>query len=414
VRRVLERLSVFIVAAGVPLCAWAQSTQQLRDRDPDLAGAKKVAAEIQQANFHWGRFYLMSRFRLSDAGYNETSYLPTSDTSGGLSLSVEAPHRLYYEPHRKTVFTAELIPAYHVVGRNLDGEDRISYLARGDAHFLFNHLYLDLYTQRADQLRAYAADVNVLARTRENETGLGGEWKYSSRTSGTFALRYRDSVYPEDRFGPGETPMALLDRNERNGRLAFHHRTFPLTSLFVAAEVSDYGFDNASYKEGRRQFYSVGANYDNGRTQLRAEVGPASLDFRAPEQRDFKGVLGSVGGSRAYSRWVFSARASRDLGFSIYVNNNYYIADSAYAGINYTATRRLTLRANSTYEIDNYDVPVNGRDRRDTISFTSVGFIYGVRRLRAGADVGWYERDSTNEGDVDSGIRYVLHLSYIP
>jgi len=409
---VLERLSVLIIAAALPAISFAQTNQELRDRDPDLAGAKKVAADLQQANFHAGHFYLLSRFRIADAGYSETSYLPTGN-GGGLSLTVEAPHRLYYVPHRKTVFTAELTPAYHVAG-DLDDDSRISYLARGDAHFLFNHLYLDVYTLRADQLRAHVADVNALARTREDESGVAGEWKYSSRTSTNFALRYRETEYPDDRFGPGQTPLALLDRNERNARVAFVHKTFPLTSLFVSGEASNYGFRYASYKESTRRFFGAGANYDNGRTQVRVEAGPGTLDFKAPGENDFSGILGSVAASRANGRWTYIGRVNRDVGFSIYEANNYYIADSAHAGVSYTATRRLTLRGNVTYEIDNYDTPLNGRDRRDTISFTSVGFNYGVRRLRAGVDVGWYERDSTYNGDVDSGIRYVLHLSFTP
>jgi hypothetical protein len=42
-----------------------------------------------------------------------------------------------------------------------------------------------------------------------------------------------------------------------------------------------------------------------------------------------------------------------------------------------------------------------------------VGFIYSFRRVRAGFDVGWYERDS-NFGDQEAGIRWLLNLSFSP
>ncbi|MGN6186436.1 MAG: hypothetical protein ACTHQM_22610 [Thermoanaerobaculia bacterium] len=400
----------------IPVVALAQQDQRLRDRDPRLEGSKKVTGELQETNFHWGAFYLLSRFRISDVGYTQ-SYVPTGDT-GGLSLSVEAPHRLYFVPNKKTIFTAELTPSYSFFNQN--SEDRqINYLARGDAHFLFNHLYRDVYTQRANQIRAHVADVNRLATVDERETGVAGELKYSSRTSAMFSARYRDIQYPDDRYQPKlpnglEVPVYLLERNERNMRLSLNHRTFPLTSLFVAGEVSDYGFTNAAYLDSKRLYYGAGFAYDNGRSSLRAEAGPMKLDFDDPNERDYDGFSATIDASRGTGRWNYYASAGRDIGFSIFDNNGYYVATSANTGVEYAATRRLSLRSGIVWERDAYDTVVAGVRRKDEYSFSSVGFSYGIRRLRTGLDVGWYERDSTAFGDEESGIRYVLHLSYTP
>lgn len=408
-----RRLSVLISILAIPVLASGQQTQQLRDRDPDLAGARQLAADLQRANFHLGPFYLLSRLRIADAGYNETAYLPTGESSRSFTLAVQAPQQLYFVPHKKTVFSVQFVPGYNFIGEG-DYKDRVDYLLRGDAHFLLNHLYLNVYTATADQLRAHVADVNRLARTKEDETGLAGEFKYSSRTSALFSARYRESEYPDDRFGEDEIPLALLDREERNARVSLLHKTFPRTSLFLAAEGSNYGFRNATYKDSTRRFYSGGFVWDTGRSQIRVEAGPGRLDFEDPLQHDFTGVLGSIRASRSSGRTTYHASAARDVGFAIFANNNYYVADVATVGVDRETTRRLTLRAGSTWERDKFEVPVAGNLREDTISFTSVGFSYGIRRLRAGVDVGWYERDTTFAGDTDSGIRYVLHLSFTP
>ena len=50
------------------------------------------------------------------------------------------------------------------------------------------------------------------------------------------------------------------------------------------------------------------------------------------------------------------------------------------------------------------DQPVLGQTRTDTISFSSVGFTYGIRRARLGADVGWYERAITAEAGYRVGL----------
>jgi hypothetical protein len=413
---VSQRVLWVAISIMIPVLAAAQQEQRLRDRDPRLEGAKRVTGELQETNFHWGSLYLLSRFRLSDVGYTQ-SYVPTGDENS-LSLGVEAPHRLYFVPHKKTIFTAELTPSYAFFNENEESR-QISYLARGDAHFLFNHLYLDVYTQRANQLRAHVADVNRLATVDERESGVAGELKYSSRTSALFSARYRSLEYPDDKFQPTgpnglEIPVYLLERNERNLRLSLNHKTFPLTSLFVAGEVSNYGFKNASYLDSQRLYYGAGFSYDNGRTGLRVEAGPMKLDFDDPNQRDFDGFSASAEANRGTGRWNFHIGGDRDIGFSIFDDNGYYVATSATTGVEYSATRRLSLRSGIIWERDVYDTPVGGLQRKDEYSFSSVGFSYGIRRLRTGLDVGWYERDSSAYGDQDSGIRYVLHLSYTP
>jgi hypothetical protein len=417
VRGVTLRFATVVVSVAIPLLAYGQ-IQNLRDRDPDLEAAKKLHSDLQQANFHSGTFYLWSRFRISDAGFSDTGYIPTGEQSGGLSISFEAPQRFYFVPRKKTIFTVDLIPGYSFFSSG-DRKGQFNYVARADAHFLWNHLYLDVYGARADQLRAHVADINRLATSREDELGVAGELKYSSRTSALFNVRYRDTAYPSDRYQPvlsntDFNPISLLARNERNARISLRHKTFPLTSLFASAEVSDYSFQTASYKDSRRTWFGGGFAYDSGRTQVRLEAGPLKLSFSDRREPSFSGYGASFNVSRANGRWTYTAGANHDLGFSVFANNNYFVANTATAGINYVATRRLSLRSSTAWERDDYDVEVRGHDRQDTTLFTSVGFNYHINRAQAGVDVGWYDRNSTYGGDVDSGIRYVLHLSFVP
>jgi len=414
---VYKRILFIAITSLIPLFASAQQDQRLRDRDPDLAAAKKLWGDLQQANFHTGPFYWMSRLRISDAGYTETGYLPTGNQSGGLSLTVEAPNRFYFVPRKKVIFSVDLNPSYSFFSEG-ERDRQFNYSARGDMHLLFNHLYLDVYALRADQLRAHVADINRLATAREDEVGVGGEFKYSSRTSALFSVRASEIRYPENRFQPDpdpeHIPIEVLDREERNGRLALHHKTFPRTSLFVAGERSEYDFPNKADYRSSRTYGGGGFAYDAGRTQVRLEVGATRLAFEDVSQPDFQGVTAQLNATRGNGRWTYYLNADRDLGFSIFLNNPYFVATSAAVGADLVTTRRLTLHARSVFERDEYEQPVLGRTRTDDISFSSVGFTYAIRRARLGADVGWYERDSTAFGDTDSGIRYVLRLSFTP
>jgi hypothetical protein len=411
------RVSSVLFTIIISVCAFGQQYQKLRDRDPDLAGSKKILEDIQQANIHYGSWYLMSRIRIADLGFSDTGYVPTGDQSGGISLSVEAPNRLYYRPRQKVIFTAEVIPGYSFFGDR--GTNQFNYSTRGDVHFLFNHLYLDAYVSRLDQLRAHVSDINRLATVRETVGGLAGEIKYSSRTSVLFNVDYTQTNYPNGRYQPrlpngSLLGINLLDRNQRDARVSLAHKTFPKTTVFLSAEASNYAFRRATYKDSMRVFAGGGLAWNSGRTQVRFEAGKVRLNFDDPAQRDYRGVSGQFTFGRTNGPWGFDGGVDRDLGFSITANNNYFISTVAHAGLSYQATRRLTLRTNAVRERDDFDEPVLGTDRVDNISFYSVGFTYGLQRLRFGSDVGWYERDSTIFEEKDNGIRYLVHLSFTP
>jgi hypothetical protein len=408
----LFRIAILLVISTAVL---AQTP--LRDRDPDLAGAKRVLAELEQANFHYGSLYLLSRLRISDAGYSESFYLPADEQSGGgVSLNVEAPQRLYYRPHKKVVFSGEVVPGYSFV-RSDESNGQFNYLARGDAHLLFNHLYIDAYTTRASQLRTYAADVNRLVTTDDRETGVTGEAKYSSRTSSLFAFRYRDTEHPLNKINPDpdERRIDRLNRIERNGRVSVHHKTFPITSTMIAAELSSYTFDVDRRRDSTRRWVGLGLSRDSGRMSMRLEAGPAALDFEAPGQRDFSGVIVVFDATRGAGRWLYGFHADRDLGFSVLPDSNFYVAHRARVNAAYSATRRLTLRAQSTFERDEFEAATaDATARRDTISYTSLGFLYTIRRVQLGTDVGWLSRTSSSSDAGDEGIRWTLLLSFTP
>lgn len=402
----------FLIAVLIPIGVLAQ--QGLRDRDPNLGATKKIASDLQKANFHTGPFYLLSSIRLSDIGFNEEFFVPTDSHQNGLTLSLEAPQRFYFVPYKKTVYSIDFVPSVAF----LQGENRsqqFGYTLRADAQYLLNHLYLDFYGIAGDQLRSFVGEINRVATQQEGEVGVSGEFKYSSKTSTLFSVRHRATEYPDDRVQPEGVPVNLLARNENNFRVALQHRTFPRTSLHVASEVSVYKFKRATFKDSRREYAGVGALFDNGPMIINLEAGPGRLTFSDRTQKDFTGVLGTFGLTRRVgSRLVVSLSGERDVDFAILLDNNYRLSTRAVLTTDFAATRRLSLRASSSSERDTYDTPVNGIKRRDDIRFDLVGWRYAWRHMNAGFDVGYYNRKSTFAGNEQHGIRYIVHLSFTP
>jgi hypothetical protein len=410
-----------LLLVAMALCAsvgHAFAQNGLRDRERSFAASQEIAGDLRKAHFHHGPFYLLSTFQLSDIGYDSSFYVPTADQQSGFRFGIQGPTRLYFVPSKKAIYSIDVRPEWSFFKKG-GKRDVFGYKARVDAQYLLNHLYVDVYAQNADQLRADVAEIARLLKEKASSYGVSGELKYSSRTSATFNAATLKTTYPIDALQPSGIPLQSLDRNGHNYRIAVNHKTFPLTSLFVTGELSDYSFGNATYKNGRRTFMGAGFQNDSGRTVTRFEAGVGQLNFFQPGQHDFSGALGNITSSRKIGHsTVFTLGASRDLDFSIFPSNNYFIADRFSGGFAWDVTRRLQLTLQDAIGRDLYETPVLGPHgflkRRDQFSFASVGFTYGLARLRGGLDIGYVRRTSNFDENLDDGIRVLFRLSFTP
>lgn len=415
----LRRLKAAVAIAALAGGTVVVQAQELRDRDRTLAASRQIADDLRRARIHYGPFYLLSSIQLADIGYDQEYFLPVSDTSSGFRFGLSAPTRLYLTPNRKTFLSIEATPQWSRFG-GAQGHNQTGYKTRADAQFLLNHLYLDLYASKENVLRADTGEFSSLVTRKNSEVGTNGELKYSSRTSLTYSALARRQEFPlgTNVFQP-DVSVALLDRSEHAYRTAFVHKTFPLTSLLVAAEYAGYSFPNAVFKNSNRKYGGAGLIYDSGRTTSRLEAGYARLDFQRDGQKDFHGPVGNLSLThRPTERWTLSGGLARDLAFSIFRDNDYYVSNRGFVSSQYGLTRRLSLNAGWTVVHDNYDVPTAGSKRglferrRDRMSFPSIGWTYtSPNHFSGGFDVGYLERSSNFPIAETDGIRLVLHLS---
>ncbi|HXH37380.1 MAG TPA: hypothetical protein VNN08_02010, partial [Thermoanaerobaculia bacterium] len=236
VRQGKRLLIVALVLCALARGAFAQNG--LRDRERSFAASQEIANDLRKAHFHHGPFYLLSTFQLSDIGYDSSFYVPTTDRQAGFRFGIQAPTRLYFVPSKKTIYSIDVRPEWSVFQRG--GKRNVfGYRARADAQYLLNHLYLDVYAENSDELRADVAEIARLLTEKAQSYGVSGELKYSSRTSATFNAATLKNSHPLTAIQPDGVPVELLDRSGHNYRVAFNHKTFPLTSLFLTGELSD-------------------------------------------------------------------------------------------------------------------------------------------------------------------------------
>lgn len=420
-RRLAAAALAFIAAGSV-----AVEAQELRDRERSLVASRRIAEDLRKARMHYGPFYLLSSIQLADIGYDQEFFVPTSDTTSGFTFGIAAPQRLYITPNKKTYFSIDVTPEWaRFQGQQANGSsNQWGLKSRADVQFLLNHLYFDAYVIRNNELRADTGEMASLLTQRNIEVGTTGELKYSSRTSLTYTALTRSQHFPleKGKFQP-DLPVNLLDRSEHTYRASLGHKTFPLTSVILAGEYSGYSFAEAVFKNSHRNYGGVGLVYETGRTDIRVEGGYTRLDFLQANQKDFKGGTGGINlRHRLTDRWRVAAGVSRDLTFSVFADNNYFIANRANISTETAFSPRLSVNAGYTLVQNNYDVPTAGAKpdnrvalRRDRISFPSVGWTYSSGSwLTGGFDVGYLKRTSNFPVGETEGIRIIIRLSVTP
>jgi len=424
VRAFFLRLSIAAVCIAI---GSSVSAQNLRSRERTFEASETLAADLRRARIHSGPFYLLSNLQFSDLGYENSFFFPTSEQGSGLSLAIAAPQKLYFVPAKKTVYALSFTPEYAVFTQGR-ASNAWGYLVRGDAHYLLNHLYINPYALQSNKLQALSGELNRVVTQREDTVGVGGEIRYSSKTRALYTASARHYTYPTSRYQPNDLNNILiqnlldLNRRERNARLSLLHHTFPLTSLTLASEWNRYTFQVATDKNSTRRYLAPGFAYDNGRTTLKGEAGPAVLHFQTSgPSPDFRGLVGNAQyGHRIGPKMSLTMAADRDVDFSIAAAERYYVADRASLALERQATRRLTLRFSSTLGRDVYPIAtINPVDiqlarRHDEFSWTAIGWRYAMRHARGGFDIGYYQRRSNFDIDEQSGIRLAIALSLSP
>src|SRR3954454_3020276 len=179
----LVRKGKRLLIVALALCAYASAASAqngLRDRERQFSASQEIASDLRKAHFHHGPFYLLSTFQLSDIGYDSSFYVPTADRQSGFRFGVQAPTRLYIVPSKKTIYSIDVRPEWSFFNRG-GKRDLFGYKARADAQYLLNHLYLDIYGEKSNQLRADVAEIARLLTERANDYGVSGELKNYSR-----------------------------------------------------------------------------------------------------------------------------------------------------------------------------------------------------------------------------------------
>ncbi len=224
-------------------------------------------------------------------------------------------------------------------------------------------------------------------------------------TGSTLHYQYQNDLLPE----ASSTTSTVLNRKENNVRFEIYRPAGPESSYFMNVGYTDYAFD---YPQTRnRDSYSYQANAGLRLPLLGRARGLLSLGYKffrpRDEQREkFSGLVGNTSLDYRFGRFGLRFQLVRDVFFSYYTDNLYFIDSRLGAGLSFYFLRNIRLGYDfsagwgdyvGTFLVRLADGSSQEIERKDRY-FRHVGsLVYRIQRnTGVGLRVDYFRRDSNN------------------
>ncbi|MCX8159475.1 MAG: outer membrane beta-barrel protein [Candidatus Saccharicenans sp.] len=199
----------------------------------------------------------------------------------------------------------------------------------------------------------------------------------------------------------------------------FYYRLNPRVQFFLEGEWGRYDFKSPSSlgDSWSRTFYSGFEFSPTGRVRGQLRIGHKFFDVRAEGQPDFRGLVGDTSVSWTFLRpLVLRASYRRDVNFSIWSQNPFYVGNSWSAGSSLYLFRKK-IRLDYTYSRLKNDYPLGevpgSEPREDNYSLNSVALYIRIKKtVGLGLTGGLWTRD-INVLNWDAERKFIgLNLTY--
>ncbi len=165
-------------------------------------------------------------------------------------------------------------------------------------------------------------------------------------------------TYEDDVLPGGGTPLSVsLNRTEDNLRLEFYRRALVDGSFFLNFGYTDYAFLNpeSSYRDSYSYQANAGVRFPLlGRARGLLSLGYKNFIPRAADRKRFSGFIGNTSLEFRFTRFNLRFQLLRDVPFSYYFDNIYFLENRVGAGLSFYLTRFLRLDYDFFYARSEY------------------------------------------------------------
>ncbi len=368
-----------------------------------------------------GPFRIQPSLVLSNAGVDSNLFYSPSAPVKDYTLTAGPAATIYLPIHRRFVLSAYGSPQY-VWYSKTTRERTWNYYLNGAAQLSLKNVFFSLEGVYSDARERWNTEIDI--RPRRKEEGYGGSALVKLAWKTSFSLGYRTVKYDYASvvYGDNFDVRERLNRRESYANLSFYYQAASQRRLFLDFEYGKYQFEfatQAAIGDAQSGAAYVGLEFSRlgRRVKGRIRVGYKKYDVRATDGPDYQGIVGDSQLSvRLAKPFVLRASYVRDVRFSLWYNNPYFVESRPGAGVSLYLLR--FLRFDYDYSLGRNRYPVVGGGgpdvkRFDDYSIHSAGIYFRIRKTVAlGFIASWWVRNSNLDAEDDKRTFFGLNLTY--
>jgi len=362
--------------------------------------------QVKRAAWRVGPFRIKSTLFFNEAGFDSNIYRGTASESVKDYTFTAGPGLNIYLPlKKKVVFSIYESPQYVHYFQTERERSWNNYLS-GKVHFILNKFFITAGWGHSSARQRWNTEIDI--RPRRKEESLSGSllWQFSKRIS--YFLSFRKLQYDYESISYEDFNLAeRLNRKENYLNLTTYYQISYRTRFFADLEYSRYNFESLSSSKDSRSHAAYGG-FDfspTGRVRGRIHIGYKTFDVLDPRAQDYKGIVGDTQISIKAFR-LLSLRTSyrRNIQFSLWYDNNYYLEKVLGAGASFYLFRKIRLDYDTFAGRNHYpNIGEFGtlarQEREDLYRIHSAGIYFKVRK---GAGLGVVFSHWVRDSNLDS------------
>jgi len=375
----------------------------------------------RDAAWHVGPFRIQPQLVVSNAGVDSNIFYSPDQPVKDYTATAGPAVTVYLPVRRKLVLSAYASSQY--VWYSKSRRERTWNSAfNGSAQWSLRNVFVSLEGSWADARERWNTEIDI--RPRRKEAGAGGSVLVKTGWKTSFSLGYRTARYRYESvaYGGGFDIRERLNRKEDYADVSLFYQAGREKRYFLDVEYGRYAFEfrtQALLGDSRSGAVYAGIEFPplGRRVRGRIRVGYKKFDIHDPAGRDYAGLVGDSQVSiRLAGPFLIRGSYVRDVRFSLWYNNPYYVESRPGAGLSVYPLKFLRLdydyfKGRNTYPLAGGGGPA--ARRRDDFSVQNAAIYFRIRKnVGLGFTASWWDRVSSIAGESDRRNFYGLNLTY--
>lgn len=371
--------------------------------------------------WHFGPFRIQPSLVISNAGVDSNVYYSPNEPIKDFTITAGPAATIYVPIHRRFVLSLYGSPQYIWYSKT-ERERTWNYYLTGAAQLSLKNVFFSLEGTYSDARERWNTEIDI--RPRRKEEGYGGSVLVKAAWKTSFSLGYRTVRYDYQSvvYAGGFDVRERLNRQESYANFSLFYQASTQRRIFLDFEYGLYEFEfatQAAIGDSRSGAAYAGLEFSRlgRRVRGRIRVGYKKFDVRAADGPDYEGVVGDSQISlRLAKPLVIRGSYVRDVRFSLWYNNPYYIESRPGAGVSIYPLR--FLRFDYDYSIGRNRYPVVGgggldQKRLDDYIIHSAAVYFRIKKnVGLGFIASRWARVSNLVAEDDKRTFFGLNLTY--